>query len=137
MNIVFAIARILVGLIFLVFGLNGFLPFIPVPPDIPGAAGAFSGVMMTSHYMWFTSGVQVLAGLMLLTDQYVPLGLVLLAAMLANILTFHITMFPAGLPVALVTTVLWFIAAWPLRSHFALLFVRKVPPDNDAPRWRR
>ncbi len=126
MKIVFVAARLLLGLIFVVLGLNGFLFFIPPPPTIPSAAAAFSGVMMTSHYMWFTMGVQVIAGIMLLSNQYVPLALVVLGAVLSNILVFHITMYPAGLPVALITTAIWVVAAWPFRAHYGQLFVRNA-----------
>ncbi len=126
MKIVVTIARILLGLVFVVFGSNGFLNFIPVPP-MEGFAGQFLGVLAASHYLYFIGGVEVIAGLLLLTNAYVPLALTMLAAVLANILVYHVTMMPAGLPLALVTTVLWFIVAWPLRSHFAqLLFVRTV-----------
>jgi putative oxidoreductase len=125
-------ARLLLGVIFFVLGLNGFLFFIPAPPSLPGAAGAFSGAMFTSHYMWFTSGVQVICGVLLLTDQYVPLALVVLGAVLSNILVFHITMLPSGLPLALVTTAIWVVASLPYRSHFALLFARKVPLETPS-----
>ena len=125
MRIVVTIARILLGLIFFVLGLNGFIGFLGGPPT-EGTAGAFLGSMAASHYTWMVSGVQVLAGLMLLTDLYVPLAIVALGAVLLNILTFHITMMPAGLPLPIVVTILWFIVAWPLRAHFAPLFVRKV-----------
>jgi hypothetical protein len=127
MKFVFIAARILLGVIFLVIGLNGFLFFIPAPHYIPGAAGAFSGAMFTSHYMWFTTGVQVVCGIMLLTNQYVPLALVVLGAVLSNIVVFHITMLPSGLPLALLTAAIWVVACLPYRSHFALLFARQVP----------
>ena len=131
MKIVFVVARLLSGLIFFVFGLNGFLFFMKPPPDIPAIAVTFSGAMFTSHYMWFTSGVQLIAGIMLLTNQYVPLALVVLGAVLANILVFHITMLPSGLPLALVTTAIWVVASWPLRLYFAPLFVRNVPAQQE------
>jgi putative oxidoreductase len=126
MKIVLVIARLLLGLIFAVLGLNGFLYFIPAPP-IPGPAGAFLGAMAVSHYTYVVSGVQVIAGLMLLTNQFVPLALVMLGAVLVNILTFHITMLPAGLPLAVLVTLLWFVVALPLRAHFAPLLARKMP----------
>jgi putative oxidoreductase len=131
MRIVVTIARILLGLVFFVLGLNGFIGFLGGPPT-EGTAGAFLCSMAASHYQWFTSGVQVLAGLMLLTDMYVPLAIVALAAVLANILPFHITMMPAGLPLPIIVTILWFIVAWPLRAHFAPIFVRKVPADRSS-----
>lgn len=124
MKIVVAIARILLGLMFFVLGLNGFLNFIPAPP-IAGPAGTFVNVLAQTHYDWMVSGVQLIAGLLLLTNQYVPLALVALAAVLVNVLTFHITMMRDGLPLALVATVLWFVVALPLRAQFAPLFARQ------------
>jgi putative oxidoreductase len=126
MKIVVLIARLLLGLIFTVFGLNGFLHFIPAPPSIPGDAGVFFGVLMKTHYVYLTAGVQVIAGVLLLANQYVPLALVMLAGMLANILTFHITMMPQGLLIPIFTTVLWFIVSWSMRERFAPLFARKA-----------
>ena len=82
--------------------------------------------MDESHYFYLVMGVQVIAGLMLLTNQYVPLALVTLAAELANILNFHITMNPSGLPIPLFTTLLWFIVAWSMRRQFAPLLARKL-----------
>ena len=127
MRIVSLVARLLLGLMFVVFGLNGFLLFLPPPAVIPGNAGAFSGAMMSSHFTYLPSGVQVLGGVMLLLNQYVPLALVLLAAVIVNILMFHFTMWPQMLiPFPVLVTVLWFLVAWPLRAHFAPLFARKA-----------
>src|ERR1700681_4081615 len=100
MKIAVVVARILLGLIFFVLGLNGFLQFIPAPPPT-GLAGKFFGVMLASHSLVVGFGVQVIAGAMLLLNRFVPLALVLLAAVLANILAFHITMLPSGLPLPL------------------------------------
>ncbi len=130
MKIAALVARILLGLMFLVFGLNGFLLFIPPPPTLPEPAGSFNAAMMVSHYMWFTSGVQVICGILLLTNQYVPLAVVTLAAVLANILVFHLVMLPMGLPIAIFTAILWLIVALPLRAHFAPLFARNVIPNR-------
>ena len=43
-------ARIVLGLIFFVFGLNGFLHFLPQPP-MTGPAGAFVGALASSGYL--------------------------------------------------------------------------------------
>ncbi len=125
MNIVSTIARLLLGLMFLVFGLNGFLHFIPSPQPT-GMWGAFFTLLSTSHYAYMVFGVQAIAGILLLTNQYVPLAIVTLAAVLANILTFHITMMPSGLPPALLATLLWFLTAWPIRAHFAPILSRST-----------
>jgi len=103
MKIIVLIARLLLGLVFVVFGLNGFLQFLPQPP-IGGMAGDFVTVLAHSHYTYLVFGVQFIAGVLLLTNQFVPLAVAMLAPMLANILTFHLTMQPAGLPPGIVAT---------------------------------
>jgi uncharacterized membrane protein YphA (DoxX/SURF4 family) len=130
MKIVFLAARLLLGLIFFVIGLNGFLWFMPAPP-LTGFPAEWQTVVVGSHFIWFTSGVQVICGIMLLTNQYVPLALVVLGAVLSNILVFHITMLPSGLPLALLTTAIWVVACLPYRSHFAQLFARTVPLETS------
>jgi hypothetical protein len=108
-------------------GFNGFVQFIPSPPYIPPTAMAFYGAMMTSHFAYFVFGVQVISGLLVLFNRYVPFALFMLGAVLANIFAFHITMWPQALfPMPIVALVLWFLTAWPIRSQFAPLFVQKV-----------
>ncbi len=131
MAIVFLVARILLGLMFTVLGLNGFLHFLPTPHLDPLVAEFFT-VLSQSHYYVFIFAVQLIAGLLLLTGQFVPLALVLLGAVLANIWTFHITMQPAGFPMPLLATVLWVIVAWPLRATFAPIFARRPLPERSS-----
>jgi putative oxidoreductase len=91
MKIVVVVARVLPGLMFVFFGLNGFLNFLPAPA-LTGVPGAFLGALITSHYVYLVCAVQVLGGLLLLVNQFVPLGLALLAPVIANIVTYHLTM---------------------------------------------
>jgi putative oxidoreductase len=127
MRIVTIVARVLLGLIFFVFGLNGFLQFIPVPPGMPANVLAFTSLLMSTHYIYLTAGVQVLCGALLLINRYVPLALVALAAMIVNILTFHLTMMPQTLvPMPLLVVILWFLVAWPLRANFTGMLAAKT-----------
>jgi hypothetical protein len=50
MKYVIIIARVLLGLVFVVFGSNAFLHFIPAPP-MQGGAGAFVGALINSGYV--------------------------------------------------------------------------------------
>jgi putative oxidoreductase len=131
MKIVVLIARILLGLIFFVFGLNGFLHFIPSAMP-PGAAGQFMGAMFASHYSHLVFAVQLIAGMLLLVNRFVPLAVVLLGAELANILTFHITMLPEGAASAVVATILWLIVAYDVREAFKPLLVSKVSASKGS-----
>jgi putative oxidoreductase len=121
MRIAAVIARYLAGVIFLVMGLNGFLNFIPLPPPA-GVAGQFMGALYVSHYLWVIFAFQVVAGVLLLVNRYVPLAVAVLAPVLVNILVFHITMAPAGLPMALFVALLWAVIFVDVRPAFSGLF---------------
>jgi putative oxidoreductase len=125
MKIAALIARILLGLIFVVFGLNGFLNFLkgPLPP---GLAGQFITALMQSHYVFLISAVQVISGVLLLINRYVPLALVLSAAEIANILAFHIFMAPNEIFLALLVALLWIIIFVQQRQYLACLFVQRT-----------
>ncbi|HEY1529104.1 MAG TPA: hypothetical protein VGH51_22995 [Candidatus Angelobacter sp.] len=129
MRTVSAIARYLMGMIFLVFGLNGFLHFIPLPPP-SGVAGQFMGALYVSHYLWVIFAFQVIAGVLLLVNRYVPLAVALLAPVLVNILTFHALMAPSGLPLALFVTVLWAVIFIDVRPAFSGLFQSRLQPEE-------
>jgi putative oxidoreductase len=121
------IARYLAGVIFLVFGLNGFLHFIPLPPPA-GVAGQFMGALYISHYLWVIFAFQVIGGLLLLVNRYVPLAVALLAPVIVNILTFHVLMAPSGLPLALFVAVLWAAIFIEVRPAFSGLFQSRWQP---------
>lgn len=127
MKIAITVVRILLGLIFAVFGLNEFLLFMPAPPVVPQSAGAFSTLIFSTHFMYLVAATQLLSGVFLLIDRYVPLALVILGAVIANILTFHITMWPQTLvPMPLVVFVLWLVLAWHYRAYLAPIFTAKA-----------
>jgi putative oxidoreductase len=126
MRIATVIARYLAGVIFLVMGLNGFLNFIPLPPP-GGIAGQFMGALYVSHYLWVIFAFQVIAGVLLLVNRYVPLAVAILAPVLVNIITFHVLMAPAGLPLALFVALLWIMIFIEVRPAFSGLFQSHFP----------
>jgi putative oxidoreductase len=126
MRIAALIARILLGLVFFVFGLNGFLHFIPMGPMPAGLAGQYIGALMQSHYIYFVAAVQVVAGALLLIGRYVPLGLTLLAPVIVNILLYHLLMDPKGIPMAIIVTILWVIVFYRNRQNFSGLFAQRT-----------
>jgi putative oxidoreductase len=119
------IARYLLGLIFLVFGLNGFLHFIPMPPP-KGLAAQFGGAIFVSHYWVVIFGIQVIGGVLLLVNRFVPLALVLLGPVIVNIFFFHALMAPEGLPLAIVVVLLWVILAVRYKQYLAGIFVQNA-----------
>jgi hypothetical protein len=124
MKIASTIARLLLGLVFAVFGLNGFLHFIPMQPPT-GLAGQYMGALYMSHYLVVIFAVQLVGGVLLLANRFVPLALTLLAAVVGNILLFHLLMAPAGLPLALLVVLLWLIVFAHKRAAFAGIFAAR------------
>lgn len=126
MKIASMIARLLLGLMFLVFGLNDFLHFIPMGQMPPGKAGEFAALLVATHYMNVVGLIMVVSGILFLVNRYVPLALVLLAPVLVNILLFHILMQPKGVALGALATILWFLVAYRARSAFAGLFKQRI-----------
>jgi uncharacterized membrane protein YphA (DoxX/SURF4 family) len=115
------ITRVLLGLVFAVFGSNAFLHFIPMPP-MQGQAGAFIGALIGSGYIYVVAGLQVVGGLLLLVGRFIPLGLTLLGPVIVNIMLYHIFLDPSGLMLACVISILALFVLWAHRDRFAGIF---------------
>ena len=113
------IARILLGLVFAVFGSNAFLHFIPMPPMPDGLASNFMKSLFMSHYFYVVAVTQMLGGLLVLSGRFTALGLLLLGPVIVNILCFHIFLNHEGLPLAIVVAVLALFLLWQKRGNFA------------------
>ena len=114
-------SRILLGLVFFVFGLNGFFNFIPAPPpsEIPEGAMAFGYALMKTGYMFpLIKGTETLAGALLLSRRFVPLALALLAPVIVNIVAFHAFLEPAGRTLAIAILALEIYLAWSYRKAY-------------------
>jgi len=131
MNIATIIARVPLGLVFVVFGSNAFLHFIPTPP-MSGPAGAFIGAMMDTGYVKVVGFCQIAGGLILLTGRFIPLGITLLGPVIVNILCFNISMNHQGWQVVFVVAALALFPLWCHRTSFAGLLKPRVPPSGDS-----
>ena len=122
MKYVIVIARLLLGLLFVVFGSNAFLHFIPMPP-MQGQAGAFIGALASSGYLYVIAVLQVAGGLLLLLGaRFVALGLTLLGPVIVNIMLYHIFLDPSGAPLAIVISILALFLLWVYRFKFPAIF---------------
>jgi len=125
------IVRVLLGLMFLVFGLNGFLNFIPAPKDLPPDLVTVSTGLMKGGYMTVVSATEILVALLLLTNLFVPLALALLAPIVVGIITFHIAIAPATIVPGIVVLVMELYLAWAYRGAFRPMLQAKVSPGRD------
>jgi len=126
MKIVTLIARLLLGLMFVVFGSNGFLHFIPMGQLPSGPAGGFEGALMGTPYFYVVAGVMFVSGVLFLVNRFVPLALTLLGPVLVNILLFHAFLLHQGFQAVVVATLLWFLVFYAHRRAFAGIFAAKA-----------
>jgi uncharacterized membrane protein YphA (DoxX/SURF4 family) len=121
------VARVLLGLIFLVTGLNGFLNFLPQPPGMPERAIAFGVALLNTGYMMpLLMGTQVIAGILLLSNRFVPLALAVLAPIVVNIVAFHLFLAPSGLVLAVLVLALEIYLAWTYRRVYRPMLAMRV-----------
>ncbi len=112
-----AISRVLLGLMFVVFGFDGLFHFFPMPP-MPEPANAVIAVLISYHLFFAVKVLEIVAGLLLLSGRFVPLALCLLAPVLFNIVWFDMHLAPEALPVAVILVGLHGVLTWQHRQQF-------------------
>ncbi len=125
------VARVLLGLVFFVFGLSGFLNFMPPPPKetLPAALVAFSEAMINTGYLFaLVKGTEVLVGALLLLNRFVPLALALIAPVIVNIVAVNVLLAPSGAVISIVILALELYLAWAYRSAFRPMLGARVSP---------
>jgi hypothetical protein len=125
MKIAIITVRVLLGLMFVVFGLNAIHPFLKMGDMPQGLAGDFMKALFMSNYFKAIGVFQVIGGLLLLLG-FVPLGLLFLGPILVNILLFHIFLQPKGIEMGIVASILSLFLLWAYRRSFAGIV--KTPP---------
>lgn len=129
MKIIILLGRILLGLLFVVFGSNAFLHFSPMP-DMKGPAADFIGSMNTTGYLQATAALQILGGGLLLFGRFAPLGLTVLGPIVVNIVLYHLFMERSGMPIALITALIWLFLFWAYRDVFWPILRGTITPSG-------
>ena len=112
--------RILFGLFCLIFGINKFANFLPAF-EIPGDGGVLMGIYMSSGFMKIIGVIEVIGGLALLINKYVPLALTFLIAIMFNAFLFHLLHDPANIGGAIGGLVLGLILVYAYKTRFLSL----------------
>lgn len=127
------VARILLGLPLFASGLFGLLNLTP-QPTTPLAEGAmaFADALTKSGYMLQLIFItQLIVGLLLLANRFVPLALVLFAPFIVNAMAFHIFLEHTGLPIAAIFLLLELYLAWQYRRFFTSVLTMKAAAGNS------
>jgi hypothetical protein len=85
---------------------------------------------MKSGYMMQLIGItQLVCGVMLLTNRFVPLALALFAPFIVNSIAFHVFLEPSGLVMAGIFLALELYLAWCYRDAYRPMLAAKVRPS--------
>jgi len=125
MKIAVLIARILLGLIFVVFGLNFFFHFITMAqPPMSAPATAFSGGLFGSGYFFsiYESYRDSKWTFFLLINRYTALFVVVLFPISLNVFLFHAILVPSGIPLGTMVLLLNLFLAFAYRKYYSSLF---------------
>ena len=107
MKHIFTAARILLGVIFLIFSLNYWLQFIPIPSQPEGSHGAnFMGAIFATKFLTVVKVLELVAAVLLISGRYINLALVLIGPIIINIALFHILVAPGNYGLTLVICML-------------------------------
>lgn len=107
MKYLYGIITAIFGLFWLVFGLNNFFHFFPIPEPSEAGKEFMNALENTGYALPVVYGTQVLAGILLLLRRFVPLALLLLAPVVANILLYDLFLNPSGLIIGGIITALY------------------------------
>jgi uncharacterized membrane protein YphA (DoxX/SURF4 family) len=129
MKLLIFAARIMLGLLFFVFGLNHLFNNFLHLPMLGGDAGVMMTLMVVHKWFVLYGFIEAVAGLMLLLGRWVPLGLTLLAGIILNITLFSATVALPGLKEAIFAGLLEIILVYAYRASFAGIFAAKASPS--------
>lgn len=113
------VARFVLAVIFLFYGFNYFLGWLPWP-DMPLEALMFLDALQKVGYLFpVVFSIQLLGGVLLLLNRFVPLAIVMLAPIVVNIVLFYGFLNPGDRYMAVLLAVLLIILTNHHRQAFA------------------
>ena len=121
-------ARLIMGLVFLIFGLNHIWAFIPHMPTPTGDAAVMGTLMFVHGWFRVYGAAEAACGLLLIGGRFVPLALTILAGIGLNILLYGLTLDSNGLYLPLFLAILEVILVYAYRESFRGVFDPKAEP---------
>lgn len=120
------IFRILLGLLYLVFGLDYFLHFIPYQPMHTGKAAALKDGLMGTGYIYpMMKIIQIIGGISLLANRYAPFFAVVLFPISLNVFLFHTILVPSGWLMGVFLLGPNIFLGYAYRNYYKGMFIKK------------
>ena len=121
------VSRIILGVIYLIFGLDYFLRFIPYQPAHSGAAAALkSGLMATGYLYPMIKIIQIVGGTSLILNRYAPFFAVVLFPISLNVFLFHTVLVPSGWFMGVLLLLPNLFLGYVYRKYYSGMFIKKA-----------
>lgn len=100
---VILVLSILFGLMFINSGLNKLFHYLPMPSDMPENMIKLTNAMMEIGWLMpLVAVVEIIGGLLFITNKFRALGAIIIFPVLVGILLTHTVTEPSGLPMVLI-----------------------------------
>lgn len=119
-----SISRIGLGLIFLIAGLNGYFVIFGLEPFISTSPEAMS-LFEFGYLLIFEKSLEIICGVLLLINRFVPLALAILSPIIANIFLLHLFLDQSLLLLAVVIVIIQSYLLFCYRKNFISLLEKK------------
>ena len=119
------ISRLFLGVVFLVAGINGYFVILGLEPFIETSPQAMA-LFEFKYLLIAEKSLEIICGILLILNQFVPLAIALLSPIVANILLLHIFLDHSLLILALLLVIALGYLLYYFRRNFMEIFERKT-----------
>jgi len=118
-------ARIVLAIIYLVYGTNYFLHFFPSSLP-PGKAGDFMGGLRQSGYLFeYMKAMQIIGAVLLFINRWAVMTTIVLFPISLNIFLFHVFLQLNGLGTAVILIAANLFLLYAYRPHYRVLLAKR------------
>ncbi len=118
------LSRLFLGIVFLGAGLNGFFVIFGLEPFIATSPDAMA-LFEFQYLLIVEKTIEVICGILLLMNQFIPLALAILSPIVANIFLLHLFLDHSLLPLAVLLVLTLGYSLFYYRRNFMSLLERK------------
>lgn len=123
------ICRFFLGFVFLAAGINGYFVIVGLEPFIATSPEAMA-LFEFDYLLIIEKSLEIICGVLLLSNQFIPLAIAILSPIIANIFLLHLFSDHSLLPLAIVLLLTHGYLLFYYRKSFLSLLERK--PDKGA-----
>ncbi|UFT99451.1 hypothetical protein KO561_00135 [Radiobacillus kanasensis] len=121
------ISRLFLGVVFLFAGINGFFVILGLEPFIATSPEAMT-LFQFKYLLVVEKTLEILCGVLLITNQYIPLTLIILSPIIANIILLHLFIDPSLLLLAIIIGLALCFLLFCYRKNFMSILERNPKP---------